>query len=87
MKGLVDYLRCPTIRHKIFHPIFLFFKFDNVIDLYFNLNILKSKSLDNDTEFLNELFSKIFEIILPSHANYSKFIYNRLILLHVKANK
>jgi len=28
IQGLLDYLSCPTIRHKIFHPLFLLIKFN-----------------------------------------------------------
>lgn len=50
------YMKCPTLRLKIFHPLFLFFKFDKVIDFYFNTRMLANYSQkENISDFLKEL--------------------------------
>ena len=35
-KGLYDYLTASNIRHKVKHPLFLFFKFYDCVKLFYN---------------------------------------------------
>jgi len=59
---LLSYLSDPTIRNKVFHPLFLFMKFPGLVQLYFNSKINKLGTTENiySKEFFFSLQKSIF---------------------------
>ena len=53
--NILDYFKCTNIKSKCFHPLFLFFKFPDQIDLYINKEICKFETQDDPMEFMKEL--------------------------------
>jgi hypothetical protein len=46
LKALFDYLTCPRIRMKTYHPLFLKLRYSNVVCLYYNKDKVPNETRD-----------------------------------------
>lgn len=64
----MTYLSSPSIRYKIFHPLFLFFKFFNVLKIYLNQDYIK-----NDEFVIKNIQKQIYvQFINRSNKEYEQ---------------